>query len=88
VLDGAVATLARYPQLRIEVAGHTDSRGADAYNRALSQRRADAVRAYLAEKGASNELTSRGYGEGQPIADNRTDAGRQQNRRVVLRILN
>ena len=88
VLDGAVATLARYPQLRIEVAGHTDSRGADAYNRSLSQRRADAVRAYLAEKGASNELASRGYGEGQPIADNRTDAGRQQNRRVVLRILN
>lgn len=87
VLDGAVATLKRYPQLRIEVAGHTDSRGADAYNRALSQRRADAVRTYLAEKGTSNELASRGYGEGQPIADNRTEAGRQENRRVVLRIL-
>lgn len=87
VLDGAVATLARYPRLRIEVAGHTDSRGADAYNRALSQRRAAAVRAWLVERGVTNSLAARGYGESQPIASNATDAGRRDNRRVTLRII-
>jgi outer membrane protein OmpA-like peptidoglycan-associated protein len=87
VLDDAVATLKRYPQLRIEVAGHTDASGSDAYNLALSQRRAAAVRDYLLRAGVANALTARGYGESQPLADNRSDAGRLQNRRVVLRIL-
>jgi outer membrane protein OmpA-like peptidoglycan-associated protein len=87
VLDGAVATLRRYPELRIEVAGHTDSRGADAYNRELSQRRAEAVRAWLVERGVGNALTARGYGESQPIASNATDAGRRDNRRVTLRVI-
>lgn len=87
VLDGAVSTLQRYPDLNVEVAGHTDSVGSDAYNRALSQRRADAVLAYLREKGVANALRARGYGESQPIADNRTEDGRQKNRRVTLRII-
>jgi OOP family OmpA-OmpF porin len=88
VLEGAIATLKRYPELNIEVAGHTDSRGSDAYNLDLSARRAETVLKYLHDGGVANALTSRGYGERQPIASNTTDAGRQENRRVVLRVLN
>lgn len=88
VLEGAIATLKRYPDLKIEVAGHTDSRGSDAYNLDLSARRAATVLKYLQDGGVQNTLTSRGYGERQPIASNNTDDGRQANRRVVLRVLN
>lgn len=88
VLEGAIATLKRYPELNIEVAGHTDSRGSDAYNLDLSARRADTVLKYLHDGGVTNALTSRGYGERQPVAGNNDDDGRQQNRRVVLRVLN
>jgi len=86
-LDEAVATLRLNPDVRVEVAGHTDARGSDAYNLDLSQRRAESVRRYLIEKGITNVLTARGYGEREPIADNVTEAGRAENRRVVLRIL-
>ena len=88
VLDRAIATLKRYPELKVEVAGHTDSRGADAYNQQLSARRAATVLKYLQDGGVTNTLTSRGYGEREPIASNDTDEGRLQNRRVVLRVLN
>jgi OOP family OmpA-OmpF porin len=88
VLEGAIATLKRYPELNIEVAGHTDSRGSDALNLSLSSRRAETVLKYLHDGGVQNALTSRGYGERQPIASNNTDEGRQANRRVVLRVLN
>jgi OOP family OmpA-OmpF porin len=88
VLEGAIATLKRYPELEIEVAGHTDSRGSDAFNLDLSARRAESVLTYLRDGGVPNALKSRGYGERQPIAANNTDDGRQQNRRVVLRVLN
>lgn len=88
VLEGAVATLKRYPDIQIEVAGHTDSRGSDAYNLDLSARRAATVLKFLQDGGVANALTSRGYGERQPIASNNNDDGRQQNRRVVLRVLN
>lgn len=88
VLDGAIATLKRYPELNVEVAGHTDSRGSDALNLDLSSRRAETVLKYLQDGGVSNAMTSRGYGERQPVASNNTDDGRQQNRRVVLRVLN
>jgi OOP family OmpA-OmpF porin len=88
VLEGAIATLKRYPDINIEVAGHTDSRGSDAYNLDLSARRAATVLKYLLDGGVANALTSRGYGERQPVASNNTDAGRQENRRVVLRVLN
>lgn len=87
VLDDAVATLRRYPELRIEIAGHTDSSGADAYNQGLSARRAQAVLDYFRAAGVANALTARGYGESQPIADNATAEGRAQNRRVLLRIV-
>lgn len=88
VLEGAVATLKRYPDLKIEVAGHTDSRGSDAYNLDLSSRRAATVLKFLQDGGVTNALKSRGYGERQPVSSNNTDDGRQQNRRVVLRVLN
>ena len=88
VLEGAIATLKRYPDLKVEVAGHTDSRGSDALNLDLSSRRAQTVLKYLQDGGVTNTLTSRGYGERQPVASNNNDDGRQQNRRVVLRVLN
>lgn len=88
ILDNAIATLKRYPEVNIEVQGHTDSRGADAYNLDLSARRAATVLKYLRDGGVTNQLTSRGYGETDPIASNDTDEGRQQNRRVVLIPLN
>jgi OOP family OmpA-OmpF porin len=88
VLEGAISTLKRYPDLNVEVAGHTDSRGSDAFNLDLSSRRAESVLKYLKDGGVTNTLTSRGYGERQPVASNNSDDGRQQNRRVVLRVLN
>lgn len=88
VLDDAAATLARNPGIIVEVAGHTDSDGAAAYNEDLSARRAITVRDYLVDKGiAEDRLAVRGYGEAEPIADNSTATGKAQNRRVVLRIL-
>jgi OmpA-OmpF porin, OOP family len=86
-LAEAVETLRRNSDLRIEVAGYTDDSGSDAYNLALSQRRAEAVRRYLIDRGVTNALAVRGYGEREPVADNGTEAGRSQNRRVVLLIL-
>lgn len=84
-LDAAAATLKEWGEVKIEVAGHTDSVDTDAYNLRLSQRRADAVRAYLIEKGiAAERLFAKGYGEAQPVADNRTPEGRFKNRRVEL----
>ncbi len=86
-LDKAILTLRMNSDLAIEVAGHTDGFGSETYNRSLSQRRAEAVRRYLVDNGVSNVLTVRGYGESEPVADNATEAGRAENRRVVLRIL-
>lgn len=86
-LDDAVETLEMNPDLRIEIAGHTDYVGSDAFNLDLSARRAESVRRYLAAHGVTNELTTRGYGEGLPVADNATEEGRARNRRVLLRIL-
>ena len=78
----------KYPRLRIELQGHTDNVGSDAYNQALSQRRAESVRAYLVEHGVpAAQFTARGYGESQPIDDNRKDAGRARNRRVVMNVI-
>jgi OOP family OmpA-OmpF porin len=88
VLDSVAADLKKYPRLRIELQGHTDSSGSDAYNLKLSQQRADAVRTYLIDQGVpANQLVARGYGESQPIEDNKTEAGRALNRRVVMFVL-
>lgn len=89
ILDEAVATLKRYPGLKLEVAGHTDSANSDAYNLELSQRRAAAVMDYFVSQGvAAERLSAKGYGEVEPIADNASAAGRLENRRVELRSLN
>lgn len=83
ILDVVAQVLRDFPDITIEVQGHTDSRGSDRFNLRLSQDRADAVRAYLISAGiAPTRLTSRGYGETVPIETNSTDAGRAANRRV------
>jgi outer membrane protein OmpA-like peptidoglycan-associated protein len=84
-LDEDVATLKEWGDVKVEVAGHTDSIGTDDYNIGLSLRRANAVRNYLISKGiAAENLTIKGYGESQPVADNQTAEGRFKNRRVEL----
>lgn len=86
-LDGVAQTLASQEDLRLEIAGHTDSIGSEAFNTMLSQQRAEAVRDYLIEKGvAAGRMTAVGYGELEPVASNDTDEGRQANRRVEFRI--
>lgn len=88
VLRDAAATLQKHPDLIVEVAGHTDSVGDAAYNQGLSERRAKTVRDYLIGAGAAaDNLSARGYGEADPIADNDSDEGRATNRRVELRIV-
>ena len=84
-LDQDVATLKEWGDVNVEVAGHTDSIGTDNYNMGLSLRRANAVRDYLISKGIpAQNLTAKGYGESQPVADNGTAEGRFKNRRVEL----
>jgi OOP family OmpA-OmpF porin len=88
LIEDAARTLVKNPSLRVEVAGYTDDRGDAAYNQGLSERRAKTVRDYLVTIGVDEDrLTWRGYGENDPIADNATPEGREQNRRVVLRII-
>jgi len=85
-LDAAVAELKRLNWTSGVIEGHTDSIGSDAYNQKLSERRAETVRAYLAAQGiADSRMVPTGFGESQPVADNKTAEGRAENRRVVLR---
>ena len=78
--------LASHGDLRVEIVGHTDATGDDAHNLDLSKRRAQAVIDYLAAKGiAADRLTASGKGETEPVGDNATPAGRQQNRRGVIK---
>jgi outer membrane protein OmpA-like peptidoglycan-associated protein len=85
-LDSVVVSMTRIvTELRVEVAGHTDSTGSAASNQTLSQRRAQAVRDYLVRKGVeASRVIAKGYGESEPIADNTTPLGRAKNRRVEL----
>jgi outer membrane protein OmpA-like peptidoglycan-associated protein len=77
--------LQAYPGLKLQVEGYTDSVGGEAYNQKLSENRADAVRDFLLAQGVSHDnITSTGYGESDPVADNNTASGRSQNRRVQL----
>lgn len=89
LLDDVAAAFAQNPDiLKVEVAGHTDSQGADAANLTLSQKRADAVVSYLINKGIGPErLSPVGFGEAKPIASNDTADGRAENRRVEFTIL-
>ncbi len=87
VLDEVAASLLAHPQIRIEIAGHTDATGAAGPNLRLSQARARAVMAYLAQRGVDpSRMEARGYGETRPVATNRSKAGRALNRRVELNV--
>ena len=86
-LDAVVAILAKFPTTKFDVEGHTDSVGSAKSNLALSQRRADAVVAYLKAHGVKSTLNAVGYGETKPIASNRTRKGRAQNRRVEINLV-
>lgn len=87
-LDRVVKLLNENPAIEIEMSAHTDSRGSDEYNFKLSDERAKSVREYILSKGISvSRITSQGYGETRPVADNITDENRQLNRRVEFTIL-
>ena len=87
-LDRVAEVLGDYPQTMIDIYGHTDSVGADAYNQTLSENRARAVADYLSMQGVNKvRMATLGYGETQPIADNGTGSGRAANRRVEIRIV-
>jgi len=91
VLDTVGRVLSRYPQLRIQVAGHTDARGSDAYNFALSNRRAASVRNYLLSHFSALQriqVTSRGYGESKPLLPNTSEENMAENRRVEFVVMN
>ena len=89
LLDQVAGILTARPDLRlVRVEGHTDDRGSDSYNLDLSQRRAESVVSYLVSRGVEPQsLSPVGYGETQPIADNRSPEGRADNRRVEFIIL-
>lgn len=89
LLDQVALVMKAHPEVKkVMIEGHTDSQGNDAFNLDLSKRRAASVMRYLVEHGVAVErLTSEGYGELAPIADNKTKKGREQNRRVELKIL-
>lgn len=85
VLNSVGKVLAEYKQTVVEIAGHTDSTGSDAYNQGLSERRARSVSAYLSSQGVIDQrLITLGMGESRPVADNSSQAGRQANRRVEI----
>lgn len=88
VLNNVASIMQNNPEYNLEINGHTDSVGDDAKNLDLSQRRADAVKKYLTDKGiASSRLAAKGYGETLPVADNNTAAGRAKNRRVEFKVV-
>jgi outer membrane protein OmpA-like peptidoglycan-associated protein len=83
ILDAVVEVLQQNPKIKIEIQGHTDNKGAPAYNKSLSDRRAASVKKYLVAKGVdAARLTSKGYGMEQPVVPNTSDQNRALNRRV------
>ena len=89
VLQSMVAIFKEYPRANFSLEGHTDSDGSKSMNQALSDRRANAVRDYLIANGiAADRLTATGFGESNPIASNRTSAGKKENRRVEVKLKN
>lgn len=88
ILDQVAETLSAYADVNVEIAGHTDSLGTDAYNLGLSERRSIAVKNYLTGKGVdAARMSPNGYGESQPIDTNDTEEGQSRNRRVELRVI-
>jgi len=87
-LDAAAKILVEYPDIRIEIIGHTDDVGGRAYNLDLSRRRAESVRAYLIGRGLGAErVTTRGAGPDEPLSDNSSARGRAENRRIEFRVI-
>ncbi len=88
-LQKAVAFVKKYPGYKVSVEGHTDNVGSEKYNQGLSERRAAAVKEYLLNQGVADgaRIKTRGYGKSKPVADNSTEKGRFQNRRVEILIL-
>ncbi len=88
-LNKLVSFLNKYPDRNVQIEGYTDNVGSEDSNQGLSQRRAESVKSYLVQQGISAaRLSAVGMGESQPVADNSTESGRQQNRRVVAVIEN
>ncbi len=87
-LDNVAATLAEYEKTYVDVLGHTDSTGSDAFNQSLSEQRSGTVANYLSQRGVQQaRLETKGYGESQPRASNTTVEGRASNRRVEIRLV-
>lgn len=87
-LDKVASVLSQYDQTYIDVYGHTDSTGTDAYNQDLSERRSISVADYLSSHGVqAPRIATRGFGETQPVASNETEEGRAANRRVEIKIV-
>lgn len=87
-LDKVAQTLTEYEKTYVDVMGHTDSTGSDAFNQTLSEQRSSSVASYLTQKGVqSARLATKGYGESQPRASNTTEEGRAANRRVEIRLV-
>ena len=88
-LNDVVIILKDNASFKLQIDGHTDFVGNDAYNQTLSEQRAASVRAYLISKGIDeNRISSAGYGESRPVADNNTAAGKAKNRRVEMTLRN
>jgi OOP family OmpA-OmpF porin len=87
MLDRIAGILSEHPDLHVQVQGHTDALGEEAYNIYLSQQRADAVREYLVAKGVpGDQIISVGFGSSMPQADNATREGRRMNRRIEFHV--
>jgi OOP family OmpA-OmpF porin len=87
ILDRLIVFLKENSDKRVDLEGHTDSVGTDQYNQNLSERRAASVKDYLTTRGvAASRITTKGFGESKPIADNKTADGRAKNRRVEIKV--
>lgn len=87
-LDAAVATMKKHPTIRVEISGHTDSTGSREFNLELSRRRAESVEGYLENHGIEpNRIETRGAGPDEPIADNKSKAGKAKNRRIEFKLI-
>jgi outer membrane protein OmpA-like peptidoglycan-associated protein len=85
VLEKVYNSLEAFPNVKVEIGGHTDNQGGDSYNLALSNDRAKSVMNYLVQRGISaDRITARGYGKTRPVATNDTPEGRAKNRRVEV----